>query len=130
MLAGLKIIECGAMVSAAYAAKLMADLGAEVIKVEPPLTGDLARARGPFAKEPDGAEASGLFLYLNANKSAVSLNLHDPRGRSILMRLLEQADALIHNLPPLLCRELGLTYEFLAGCNPRLIITHISTFGA
>lgn len=130
MLAGLKIIECGAMVSAAYAAKLMADLGAEVIKVEPPLSGDLARARGPFANEQDGAEASGLFLYLNANKSGVSLNLHDPRGRSILMRLLEQADALIHNLPPLLCRELGLTYESLAGCNSRLIVTRISTFGA
>jgi crotonobetainyl-CoA:carnitine CoA-transferase CaiB-like acyl-CoA transferase len=130
MLTGLRIIECGAMVSAAYATKLMADLGAEVIKIEPPVSGDVARARGPFADPRGDPEASGLFLYLNANKLGLSLNLHHPRGRAMLLALLQAADALVHNFPPVLCKELDLTYESLSCGNPGLVVTHISTFGA
>ena len=67
ILAGLKIVECGEGISAAFAAKMMADLGASVIKVEPP-GGDLTRRRGPFPNEQFDPEKSGLFLYLNNNK--------------------------------------------------------------
>ncbi len=118
------------MVSAAYATKLMADLGAEVIKVEPPERGDAARWRGPFADARCDPETSGLFLYLNANKLGVTLNLHHPRGHALLMRLLESADALVHNFTPALCEALDLTYESLSGANPRLVVTQVTTFGA
>ncbi len=69
MLTGLKVLDCGENVSAPYAAKLMADLGAEVIKVEPPVVGDVARSRGPYPRDHEGdREQSGLFLALNTNK--------------------------------------------------------------
>ncbi|MEE9276955.1 MAG: CoA transferase, partial [Dehalococcoidia bacterium] len=97
-LAGLRVVECGELVSAAYATKLMADLGAEVIKVEPP-EGERARQRGPFPEGHEGdPEASGLFLYLNANKRGVTLDLGSDRGREQFIELLAGADVLIHNL--------------------------------
>ena len=131
MLQGLKIIECGEMVSAAYAAKLMADLGAEVIKVEPPGIGDRARRRGPFPLDtPCDSELSGLFTYLNANKLGISLELHHAKGREIFRQLLKDADVLIHNFPISLCESLDLTYPALALHNARLIVTQITTFGA
>src|SRR3954451_2792923 len=71
---GIRVVECGQMVGAAYAAKLMADLGAEVIKVEEP-AGDPARRRGPYPGQVPHLEKSGLFLYLNTNKLGVTLNL-------------------------------------------------------
>ena len=72
-LEGVKVLELGNMVSAAYATKLMADLGADVVKVEEP-TGDESRQRGPFPRGVADSEKSGLFLYLNTNKRGVSLN--------------------------------------------------------
>ena len=80
----LRVVECGHMVSAAYAAKLLADLGAEVIKVEPPGDGDAARRRGPFPGAVAHPEKSGTFLYLNTNKRGVTLDLARPRGRELL----------------------------------------------
>src|SRR5260370_8228287 len=131
MLQGLKIIECGEMVSAAYAAKLMADLGAEVIKGEPPGIGDRARRRGPFPLDTQcDSERSGLFTYLNANKLGISLELHHAKGREIFRQLLKDADVLIHNFPISLCESLDLTYPALALHNARLIVTQITTFGA
>jgi CoA:oxalate CoA-transferase len=118
------------MVPAAYATKLMADLGAEVIKIEPPEHGDMARARGPFPGHRGDPELSGLFLYLNANKLGVTLNLHHPQGRAIALQLLEPADALIHNFTPAQCEALDLTYESMARVNPRLVVTQVTTFGA
>src|SRR6516164_7134859 len=99
-LSNLRIVEVGEMVSAPYAAKLMADLGAEVIKIERPGIGDRARTRGPFPGQSPHPEKSGLFLYLNANKYGVTLDLSKPEGMSLLERLAEQADVLIHNVWP------------------------------
>jgi len=75
-LEGIRIVECGDMVAAAYAAKLMADMGAEVVKIEDPNGGDTARQRGPFPGKLPHPEKSGLFLYLNTNKRGITLNLH------------------------------------------------------
>ena len=91
-LTSLKIVEIGEMVSAPYAAKLMADMGAEVIKVERPGSGDQARTRGPFPGHSPHPEKSGLFLYLNANKFGVTLDIAKPDGMQLLERLVEQAD--------------------------------------
>src|SRR5487761_1429980 len=97
-LSSLKIIEIGDLVSAPYAAKLMADMGAEVIKIERPGMGDRARVRGPFPGDDQHPEKSGLFLYLNANKYGVTLDIAKPAGMDLLEKLAAQADVLIHNV--------------------------------
>lgn len=128
LLTGLKVVECGNMVSAAYLGKLFADLGAEVIKVEEP-SGDLARKRGPFPGDTPHAEKSGLFLYLNANKQGVTLNLRTPRGHALVQSLCAQADLLIHNYRPAEMKDVGLDFDKLHYANPGLIMTTISYFG-
>jgi len=116
------------MVAAAYATKLLADLGADVIKIEP-LGGDAARLHGPFPGGTPHQERSGLFLYLNTNKRSVTLDLAAARGRAALERLVAGADLLVHNLPPRVTDAWGLTYEALATHNPRLVMTSITPFG-
>src|SRR6267143_222155 len=96
-LEGVKVLELGNMVSAAYATKLMADLGADVLKVEE-LTGDRARQRGPFPGGIVDAEKSGLFLYLNTNKRGITLDLSGEQEK--LSCLIAWADLLVHNYPP------------------------------
>lgn len=128
-LSGLRVVEYGGMISAAYAAKLMADLGAEVIKVEPP-AGDPSRQRGPFPPGMEGhAEASGLFLYLNANKKGVTLDLAHADGRTVLLELLADADVFVHNLSPRAARGLEIDYERIAPALPNLVYTTITPFG-
>src|SRR5439155_15541674 len=114
-LEGLRVLELGEMVAAAYGAKLMADLGADVIKVEPP-AGDPARSRGPFPGGQPDREASGLFLYLNTNKRSVALD--DARDRRELERLVAWADILIHNYPPRGTAERASDYEPFRPLNP------------
>jgi crotonobetainyl-CoA:carnitine CoA-transferase CaiB-like acyl-CoA transferase len=116
------------MVSAAYAAKLMADLGAEVLKIEEP-EGDATRRRGPYPGDIPHPEKSGAFLYLNTNKLGVTLNLQTPKGQALLQRLVKGADLLVHNYPPPRMASLGLQYETLRQLNPRLVMTSISPFG-
>src|SRR6516165_6792573 len=96
-LEGIKVLELGTMVSAAYATKLMADIGAEVIKVEE-AQGDPARLRGPFPGGMMDPERSGLFLYLNTNKRSVALDFN--HQQSDLHRLVRWADVLVQNYPP------------------------------
>ena len=127
-LAGLRVLECGEMVAAAYATKLLADLGADVIKIEPP-GGDAARRQGPYPGGTAHAERSGLFIYLNTNKRGVTLDLAHPRGRAVFEELASRADVLVHNLPPPMMDAYDVTYESLAGRNPRLVMTSITPYG-
>src|ERR1700674_5151883 len=87
----IKVVECGEGIAAAYGAKMLADVGAEVIKVEPP-EGDLARRRGPFPGDQADPEKSGIFIYLNTNKRGVVADLTRPEGRELLAKLLADAD--------------------------------------
>jgi len=128
-LEGLKVVEYGSFISAPYCAKLMADLGAEVIKIEEPGTGDESRRYGPFPDNVPHLERSGLFLYLNSNKLGVTLNVRSATGRKILKGLLSQADVFVENCKPGSMAELGLDYEALKEVNPRLIVTSITPFG-
>src|SRR5438132_12034376 len=112
-LSSLRVIELGEMVSAPYATKLMADLGAEVIKIERPGIGDRARTRGPFPGHSPHPEKSGLFLYLNTNKYGVTLDITKPDGMRFLERLVERADVLIHNTCPAELDRVGLSYQHL-----------------
>ncbi len=127
-LEGLRVVECGEGVSAAFAAKVMADLGAAVIKVEPP-QGDITRRRGPFPGHHPDPEKSGLFIYLNGGKPGLMLDLDDAAGRAALSRLLGDADILIHNLPVPERRAAGLDRERLRADFPRLVTGAISPFG-
>ena len=127
-LAALRVVECGQGVSAAFGGKMIADLGAEVIKVEPP-GGDLTRRRGPFPNDKPDPEKSGLFVYLNTNKRGVTADLRCPEGRDLLGHLLEKADILIHNVPPYERVKEGLDSAALCVKYPALIVTSISMYG-
>ena len=126
---GLRVLEVGDLVGAAYATKLLADLGADVVKIERPGTGDLARQRGPFPGNTPHPEKSGLFLYLNANKRGITLDLATPRGQDTLGRLAAKADLLVHNVHPTDMAAHGLDYDRLAATNPGLVMTSIAPFG-
>lgn len=127
-LSDLKVVEYGEYISAPYCAKLLADLGAEVLKVEPP-EGETARRNGPFPGDVPHPEASGLFLWLNTSKLGVTLNGDAPTGRRILLDLLRQADVFIENRTPKEMEAKGLDYATLKGINPRLIVTSITPYG-
>jgi crotonobetainyl-CoA:carnitine CoA-transferase CaiB-like acyl-CoA transferase len=128
-LKGVKIIEFCTTVSGAYCGKLMADLGAEVIKIEPPVTGDEARRKPPFLNDDPDPEKSGLFLYLNTNKLGVTLAPSKPRGKEIFERLVRQTDILIEDHAPGEMEKMGLGYDALKKDNPGLIMTAITPFG-
>lgn len=128
-LSTLKIVELGEMASAPYASKLMADMGAEVIKIERPGIGDRARTRGPFPGDSPHPEKSGLFLYLNANKLGVTLDVARPEGFELFEKLVAQADVLIHNAAPPEMDRIGLSFERMARVNPKLVMTSITPWG-
>jgi len=128
LLSGITVVECGGGVAAAFATKLMADLGADVIKVEPP-EGDSARRYGPFPGNQPDPEKSGLFIYLNANKRGVTLDLATEKDRDALHSLLANADLLVHNVMPSRRDAIGLSSAKLASEFPQLVIAAISPFG-
>jgi len=128
-LEGVKVLELCQSVAGPYCAKLLADLGAEVIKVEQPGAGDPARRRGPFPGDMPHSERSGLFLYLNTNKLGITLNVSTVTGKGIFQRLVREVDILVEDNPPQRIRELGLDYDCLREINPQLIMTSITPFG-
>ena len=128
-LAGVHVLEIGEGKPLAYAGKLLRDLGAEVVKAEPP-EGDALRRYGPFPGDEPDPERSGLFLYLNAGKGAVQLRPDDTRDREAFERLLEDADVLLHSYQPSLARALGLDYGALGEAHPRLVVAAVTPFGS
>jgi CoA:oxalate CoA-transferase len=128
-LEGMKIVEYCNMVSGPYCSKLLADMGAEVLKIEPPLLGDDSRRRGPFPGDIPDQEKSGLFLYLNSNKKGLTLDPTKPDGKEIFKKLIERTDVLIEDRPPGEMEELGLAYETLKSFNPGLIMVSITPYG-
>jgi CoA:oxalate CoA-transferase len=128
-LKGIKIVELTEFVSGPYCGKLLADMGAEVIKVEKPGIGDKARSFGPFPDDLPHPEKSGLFLFLNTNKSGITLNIETDAGLKILKELLKWADVLIDDHLAKELPGLGLSYNKLRKINPGLIMTSITPFG-
>jgi len=125
----LRVLELGGGVSAAFAARLFADHGAECVKLETP-GGDWTRRRGPFPEASPDPERSGLYLALNAGKRSVSLDLTSASGQGELRRLLAWADILVHNLPAAEAEPLGLSPEALEALRPDLVTLSITPFGA
>ncbi len=127
-LAGVRVIDLTHHIAGPYATKLLADFGADVLKIER-LGGDPARRLPPFHHDEPHREKSLPFLYLNTNKRSLTLNLKSEQGRAILLELLEDADALVENFAPSVMPSLGLDYETLRGHNPRLVVASVSNFG-
>lgn len=127
-LSDVHVLEVGKNVTAPYCTKLLAGLGAEVIKIEPP-NGDPSRTAGPFPKDEPHSEKSGLFLYLNTGKKSVTLNLDTKEGRGIFLELASRVDILVENLGAGVFDRLGLNYATLEKTNPHLVVTSVSPFG-
>jgi len=123
-LSGLRVLDLSRMLAGPYCTALLADLGAEVIKVEAPGRGDDARHFAPFL----GGE-SAYFMLINRGKKGLTLNLKDPRGRAVLERLAESADVVVENFRPGVAARLGVDYESLRRVNPQLVYASISGFG-
>jgi CoA:oxalate CoA-transferase len=129
-LSGLKVIEIGNNVAAAYCCKLLADMGAEVVKVEDPATADVDRQEGSIWSDDKPDEESGcLFAYLNTNKLGITLNLKTESGRTVLDDLVRDADIMVEGNSPQKAREMGLDYEHLNQINSMLVVTSITPFG-
>ncbi len=128
-LQGVRVVEWGDFVSAPYCGKGMAELGADVIKVEAPLKGDRARDHGPFPDQVSDLEKSGLFLFNNLGKRGVTLDIGTDRGREVLDRLLASADIFLENQPIRLVEEVGLDFQSVHAKHPSLVVTSISPYG-
>ena len=122
-------MEVAHSLSGAFCAKLLADQGANTIKVEPPGWGDTARREPPFINGVSDPEASSIFLAFNTNKRGITLDIEQPQGRELLLRLVSNADVLIESYPPNHLEGLGLGYEVLRETNPGLILASITYFG-
>ncbi len=128
-LGGTRVLELCDMVAGPFCTKIMADMGAEVIKAEKPGSGDESRKRGPFPGDVPDPGRSGLFVYLNTNKMGITLDYTTEQGREILTELVKEADIIVEDNPPGTLDGLGLGYGSLAALNPRLIMTSITPFG-
>ena len=128
-LSKIKVVDITNGVSGPYSTKLLASMGAEVIKIEHPDGGDPTRRLGPFPDDIPDPEKSGLFLYLNTSKKGVTLNFESEKGKNILLQLIKDADILVENFKPGTMASLGLDYHSLEIQNPKLVMTSISNFG-
>lgn len=127
-LAGVTVLDLTQMLAGPFATMLIADLGADVIKIEPP-GGDATRTQGPFLDGDDVRAYGGYFQSVNRNKRSVVLDLKTPNGRETLLRLAEDADVVIENFRVGVMDRLGLSYEVLRDRNPRLVYTCVRGFG-
>jgi len=128
-LSGLVVVDLTRILAGPYCTLLLADLGARVIKVELPGTGDDAREVGPFIDNGDGTRTSAYFFSVNRNKESIALDLKLPADREIFERLLDSADVLVENFTPGTMDRLGYGWAGLHASRPKLILASISGFG-
>jgi CoA:oxalate CoA-transferase len=121
---GIRVVEVGHMLAGPYCGLLLADLGAEVVKIEPP-EGDIARSISPHRL----GEHNAYFASLNRNKKSVVIDLASDAGQAMLGTIVGEAHALVTNLRPSAVRKLGLTYEALKRFNPKLVCVALTGYG-
>jgi len=126
---GIKVIELSQYISGPYCGMLMAGLGADVLKIEEPGTGDTSRRCGPFPDDIPHIDKSGLYHFFNRKKRGITLDIRKTTGRKILLELLKDSDVLIEDMPPELAGELMLDFQHLKEVNPKLIVVSITPFG-
>ncbi|MBJ19761.1 MAG: CoA transferase [bacterium] len=123
-LSGLRILDLGTFLAGPWALGILADQGAEVIKVEVPGTGDIVRY---FGSERNGI--GGLFHSINRGKKSIAVNVKDPRGLEIVRALARDCDVLLHNYRPGVAERLGLAYADIEKINPQIVYLHVTGFG-
>jgi formyl-CoA transferase/CoA:oxalate CoA-transferase len=121
----MRVLDVTTSIAGPYCAQILAALGADVIKVERPDTGDDARAWGP----PFWNGESPMFLSANAGKRSLAISLREPRGREVVLRVAERADVFLQSLRPGLAERLGLGADVLRGLNPRLVYCSVGAYG-
>ena len=126
---GIKVLDLSLGLSGGYCTKMLQDLGAEVIKIEPRCTGDDTRSLGPFLNDTPNIETSAPFLYLNQGKKSVALDIAHTEARRIIERLACESDVVVESFKPGYLLGLELDYESLVKLNPVLIMASISYFG-
>ncbi len=127
VLNGIRVLDLSHVLAAPYAAMMLADLGAEVIHIEPP-DGDDAREYGPYVGKVD-KNTSGYFMSLNRNKKSIVLNLRHEKGKQILRELIKVSDVLIENFRNTTMESLGFSWPEIQRLNPRMIYASVSGFG-
>ena len=130
-LAGLRVVDCSTVLAGPYCTMLLADLGADVVKVEPP-EGDATRGWGPpwVGDEADGTRTAAYYLAVNRNKRSIKLDLKQPGGAAVLRRLLADADVVVENFRGGSFARLGFGDDELAAINPRLVHLAITGYGS
>ena len=127
-LAGVLVLDLTQALAGPYCTMLLADLGAEVIKIEPP-AGDMTRFAGPFTKEDTERAYGGYFASINRNKRSVVLDLKQPGDRDLFLGMAQRADVVVENARVGVMDRLGVGYEVLSAANPRLVYGAIRGFG-
>src|SRR5262249_48771013 len=129
-LAGVRIVDCSTVLAGPYATMLLADLGAEVVKVEPP-DGDATRGWGPpwVGDEADGTRTAAYALAINRNKRSIRLELPPPEGGEVLRRLLREADEFVENFRSGTLERFGLEPAAIVALNPGLVHCSITGYG-
>ncbi len=129
ILSDIKVLELAHSLSGAFCAKLLADQGANTVKVEPPGWGDPARREPPFINGIPDPDSSTIFLAFNTNKRGITLDIEQPQGRKLLLRLVADTDVLIESYPPGHLESLDLGYQVLRETNAKLVVSSITYFG-
>lgn len=129
-LEGIKVLSFEIQVAGPYCTMMLADQGADVIKVERPGSGDTARGGAPMLTGEDGRQTSGYFLRFNRNKRSITLDLKQESGRALFRELAGECDVVVENFRPGILDEMGLGYESLSADHPGLIYASISGFGS
>lgn len=127
-LAGLRVIDLTQVLSGPFCTQILADHGADVIKVEP-LRGDETRHLGPYRADDELLSYGGYYQSVNRNKRSIAIDLKSAEGKEMLLRLIDGADAVVENYRPGVMDRLSLSYETLAARNPRLVYAAIRGFG-
>jgi len=128
-LSGIRVLGLEQYVAGPCCTMILADAGAEVIKIEPPGSGDPRRSLPPFAVNQQGEKSSGGFMRFNRNKKSLTLDLKQERGKEIFKALVKKADVIVENLRPGTMEKLGLPYDTIREINPAIIYASISGFG-
>ena len=128
-LQGLRVLDATHIVAGPYCAMILADMGAEVIKIERPGVGDRARLNDPWVDGPDGGQVSARYLGVNRNKKSVALDLRDPVAKRAFTNLVSVSDVLLDNWGPGAMERLGFGYDRLAEINPGIIYASITGYG-
>lgn len=123
-LAGLRVLDLSRALAGPFCAMILADLGADVVKIEPTPDGEMIRGWGPFK---DGV--SVYYLSIHRNKRSLAVNFRDPRGLALIRELAASADILVENFKPGVMKEMEMDYPALSAANPRLVFASITGFG-